>query len=69
MFTTLTQVNPTTVHITAVLVDWVTPTGRPQKGVATTYLKHKAVERFTSLGNENEIIKEMIRTIFIIKLK
>nr|UZT55354.1 NADPH-cytochrome P450 reductase [Lasioderma serricorne] len=32
---------PTTVHITAVLVDYTTPTGRHNKGVATTFLASK----------------------------
>lgn len=32
---------PTTVHVTAVLVQYETPTGRVNKGVATTYLKEK----------------------------
>ncbi|KAM7348675.1 cytochrome P450 reductase isoform 1-T1 [Cochliomyia hominivorax] len=32
---------PTNVHITAVLVQYKTPTGRINKGVATTYLKEK----------------------------
>lgn len=32
---------PTNVHITAVLVHYDTPTGRVNKGVATTYLKEK----------------------------
>merc|ERR1712142_77669 len=32
-----------TVHITAVLTDWTTPTGRRQKGVCTSYLKTKVV--------------------------
>lgn len=35
------KLHPTKVHITAVLVDWVTPTNRNQKGVATWYLKNK----------------------------
>lgn len=29
------------IHITAVLVDWIAPTGRRQKGVATSWLKEK----------------------------
>lgn len=32
------KVHPTKIHITAVLVDYVTPTGRPTKGVATGFL-------------------------------
>eukprot|EP00794_Sanderia_malayensis_P019243 gene19243-21171_t len=32
---------PTRVHVTAVVVDWVTRIGRQQKGVATTWLKQK----------------------------
>lgn len=32
---------PTTVHITAVVVEYTTPTGRHNKGVATTWLKQK----------------------------
>ena len=32
---------PTHVHVTAVLVEYKTPTGRVNKGVATTYLKEK----------------------------
>ena len=35
------QLYPTNVHITAVLVQYKTPTGRINKGVATTYLKEK----------------------------
>ncbi|TMW39190.1 hypothetical protein DOY81_015730, partial [Sarcophaga bullata] len=35
------QLFPTNVHITAVLVQYKTPTGRINKGVATTYLKEK----------------------------
>ena len=30
-----------TIHITAVLVEWLAPTGRQQKGVATNWLKTK----------------------------
>lgn len=33
--------HPTTVHVTAVLVNYKTPTGRVNKGVATTFLSHK----------------------------
>lgn len=32
---------PTSIHITAVLTDWVTRIGRRQKGVATSWLKQK----------------------------
>lgn len=32
------KVHPTRIHITAVLIDYVTPTGRPTKGVATGFL-------------------------------
>ena len=32
---------PKTIHITAVVVDWMTRVGRRQKGVATTWLKEK----------------------------
>ncbi|KAL7738782.1 hypothetical protein ACLKA6_014557 [Drosophila palustris] len=35
------KLHPTDVHVTAVLVEYKTPTGRVNKGVATTYLKHK----------------------------
>ncbi|XP_060644831.1 NADPH--cytochrome P450 reductase [Drosophila nasuta] len=35
------KLHPTDVHVTAVLVEYETPTGRTNKGVATTYLKHK----------------------------
>lgn len=35
------KMHPTTIHITAVVVDWITRTGRRQKGVATTWLKEK----------------------------
>lgn len=38
------QLYPTDVHITAVLVQYETSTGRINNGVATTYLKHKTVE-------------------------
>lgn len=34
------QVHPTSVHITAVLVDYQTPTNRNNKGVATGWLKN-----------------------------
>ena len=34
--------HPESVHITAVLVDWKTPTGRPQRGVATYWLRTKS---------------------------
>ena len=33
--------NPTSIHITAVVVRWTTKTGREQKGVATTWLQTK----------------------------
>ncbi|XP_030377483.1 NADPH--cytochrome P450 reductase [Scaptodrosophila lebanonensis] len=35
------KLHPTDVHVTAVLVEYKTPTGRVNKGVATTYLKNK----------------------------
>ncbi|XP_032581552.1 NADPH--cytochrome P450 reductase isoform X2 [Drosophila sechellia] len=35
------KLHPTDVHVTAVLVEYKTPTGRINKGVATTYLKNK----------------------------
>lgn len=35
------KLHPTTVHVTAVLVKYETPTGRINKGVATTYLAEK----------------------------
>ncbi|XP_016993507.2 NADPH--cytochrome P450 reductase [Drosophila takahashii] len=35
------KMHPTDVHVTAVLVEYKTPTGRINKGVATTYLKSK----------------------------
>ncbi|BFF93394.1 NADPH--cytochrome P450 reductase [Drosophila madeirensis] len=35
------KLHPTDVHVTAVLVEYKTPTGRTNKGVATTYLKNK----------------------------
>lgn len=35
------KMHPTTVHITAVLVEYTTPTGKLQKGVATSWLKLK----------------------------
>ncbi|EDW76266.1 uncharacterized protein Dwil_GK14755 [Drosophila willistoni] len=35
------KLHPTDVHVTAVLVEYETPTGRTNKGVATTYLKNK----------------------------
>lgn len=35
------KLHPTTVHITAVLVQYETPTGRVNKGVATTFLAQK----------------------------
>lgn len=35
------QLYPTTVHVTAVVVQYETPTGRTNKGVATTWLKDK----------------------------
>jgi NADPH-ferrihemoprotein reductase len=35
------QVYPTTVHITALLVQYETPTGRTNKGVATSWLATK----------------------------
>jgi NADPH-ferrihemoprotein reductase len=35
------KLHPTTVHITAVLVQYETPTGRTNNGVCTTYLKLK----------------------------
>ncbi|KAH8361322.1 hypothetical protein KR084_009177 [Drosophila pseudotakahashii] len=35
------KMHPTDVHVTAVLVEYKTPTGRTNKGVATTYLKSK----------------------------
>lgn len=35
------KLHPTTVHVTAVLVKYETPTGRINKGVATTYLADK----------------------------
>lgn len=38
------QLHPTTVHITAVLVQYKTPTGRLNKGVATTFLAMKHPE-------------------------
>lgn len=36
------QLYPTTVHITAVKVEYTTPTGRLNKGVATSWLSNKA---------------------------
>lgn len=35
------KLHPTTVHVTAVVVEYQTPTGRTNKGVATTWLKEK----------------------------
>lgn len=35
------KLHPTTVHVTAVVVEYKTPTGRINKGVATTWLKEK----------------------------
>lgn len=35
------KVHPTSVHICAVVVEYTTPTGRVNKGVATTWLKNK----------------------------
>ena len=35
------QVNPTSIHITAVLVDYTTRAGRRQLGVATSWLANK----------------------------
>jgi len=35
------QMHPTSVHITAVLVEYTAPTGKLQKGVATSWLKLK----------------------------
>nr|XP_016926962.2 NADPH--cytochrome P450 reductase [Drosophila suzukii] len=35
------KVHPTDVHVTAVLVEYKTPTGRTNMGVATTYLRNK----------------------------
>lgn len=35
------KLHPTDVHVTAVLVEYKTPTGRVNKGVATTFLKQK----------------------------
>ncbi|XP_066157348.1 NADPH--cytochrome P450 reductase [Euwallacea fornicatus] len=35
------KLHPTTVHVTAVVVEYQTPTGRINKGVATTWLKQK----------------------------
>ncbi|KAH8335811.1 hypothetical protein KR074_007206 [Drosophila pseudoananassae] len=35
------KLHPTDVHVTAVLVEYKTPTGRVNKGVATTFLKNK----------------------------
>lgn len=40
----LLQIYPTTVHITAVLVQYETKAGRTNKGVATSYLKAKIPE-------------------------
>lgn len=37
----LSQVYPTTVHVTAVLVKYETPTGRVNKGVATSWLSER----------------------------
>ena len=47
--------NPTSIHITAVVVRWKTKTGREQKGVATTWLQTKKpiskfYNTFTQLG-------------------
>lgn len=35
------KLHPTTIHVTAMMVDYVTPTGRARKGVATSWLKAK----------------------------
>lgn len=35
------KLHPTTVHVTAVLVNYETPTGRINKGVATTFMANK----------------------------
>lgn len=35
------KLHPTTVHVTAVVVEYKTPTGRTNKGVATTWLREK----------------------------
>lgn len=37
----LLQMHPTSIHITAVVVEYKTPTGRVNKGVTTSWLKEK----------------------------
>ena len=41
IFNIFSKINPTTVHVTAVLVQYETKTGRVNHGVATTFLSHK----------------------------
>ena len=38
------KVCPTSVHVCGVVVEYTTPTGRTNKGVATTWLKEKVPE-------------------------
>lgn len=37
----VSQLHPTSIHITAVVVEYKTPTGRTNKGVTTSWLKDK----------------------------
>ena len=48
--------HPTSIHITAVLVNWTTPTGRPQKGVATSWLNLKR-----PAGEETPLVPVFVR--------
>ena len=50
------QMHPTSIHITAVLVNWTTPTGRPQKGVATSWLNLKR-----PAGEETPLVPVFVR--------
>ncbi len=47
LFSPAPQVHPQHISITAILVDYDTPTGRHMKGVATSWLKLKQVSLFT----------------------
>ncbi|VEN47886.1 unnamed protein product [Callosobruchus maculatus] len=51
------KIHPTSIHVTAVLVEYTTPTGRLNKGVATTYLRDKKPQP----ESENPVVPIFVR--------
>lgn len=61
MFMTDSQVHPTSIHITAALVKYSTPTGRTNNGVATNWLAQLAKKIVDGAEDQHPLLPIFVR--------